>query len=377
MRVLIVSVVHDPEDARIRHRQIGALRAAGHEVVLAAPFTGYSRPLPTDIEGIDLPRAQGRRRFRALSACRRILRDQAPRADVILLHDPELLGAVATVPGLDRSRVVWDVHEDTAAALAMKSWLPGAVKPVVGRAVRAAEGWADRMVRLLLAEESYADRFPRQHPVIPNSTFVPVGEPPPPGDDRVVYVGALTEARGAFEMAELGRALAPLGVAVHLVGPAGGRVAARLQSAHEAGEIVWHGFVPNDRALKLVEGALAGLSLLHDQPNYARARPTKIMEYIARGVPVVSTPNPVSAELLDQHGCGLVVPFGDVRAAADAVRKLRDEPGLRRSMAAAGRRAALEQYNWAIDGQRFVAILEGWAARTPDGDAAAVSPQLR
>jgi hypothetical protein len=267
MRVLVVTVVHDPEDARIRHRQIGALRAAGHEVVLAAPFTGYGRPLPTEIEGIDLPRAQGRRRFRALSACRRMLRDQAPRADVILLHDPELLAAVAAVPRLDRSRVVWDVHEDTAAALTLKSWLPEPVRPIVRRTVRAAEGWADRTVRLLLAEESYADRFPRQHHVIPNSTFVPAEEPPPPGDDRVVYVGALSAARGAHDMVELGRALVPLGIAVHLVGPAGGQVAARLQSAHEAGEIVWHGFVPNDRALKLMEGALAGLSLLHDQPN--------------------------------------------------------------------------------------------------------------
>ena len=45
-----------------------------------------------------------------------MIRKQARDHDVILLHDPELLAAVA---GLRRRRgpvVVWDVHEDTAAA---------------------------------------------------------------------------------------------------------------------------------------------------------------------------------------------------------------------------------------------------------------------
>ncbi|SNR87651.1 hypothetical protein SAMN06265360_12647, partial [Haloechinothrix alba] len=32
MRVLVVTVVHNPRDARIRYRQIRALLEAGHEV---------------------------------------------------------------------------------------------------------------------------------------------------------------------------------------------------------------------------------------------------------------------------------------------------------------------------------------------------------
>ena len=33
MRVIVATIVHDPEDARIFHRQIGALLAAGHQIV--------------------------------------------------------------------------------------------------------------------------------------------------------------------------------------------------------------------------------------------------------------------------------------------------------------------------------------------------------
>lgn len=361
MHVLVVTVVHDPEDARIRHREIAALRRAGHRVTLAAPFRGYGRDVPQDPRGIDLPRATGRDRLRALRAAAGVLRSEGPGADITLLHDPELLLALPAAPAAVRRRAVWDVHEDTAAALSLKSWLPEPARPAVRGAVVLAERLAERGLRLLLAEDSYAERFRRPHPVVPNSVLVPEAEPPPPGSDRAVYVGALTRARGALDMVEAGRLLRP-DVAVHLIGPADRHVEPVLRAAHAAGDVVWHGFVPNDRALALVEGAAAGLALLHDEPNYARSRPTKVMEYMARGVPTVTTPNPTSVETVERHGCGLVVPFADPPAVAAAVRRLATSPDLRLRLGAAGRRAAVEHYDWRRDGERFVGVLESWAA---------------
>ena len=360
MRVLVVTVVHDPQDARIRHRQIAALLDAGHDVVLAAPFSGYRRPLSHRPAGVDLPRARGRSRLAALRAARALLRRSARAYDLVVLHDPELLLAL---PGLGRAvrrRVVWDVHEDTAAALSLKSWLPEGLRPLVVRAVVLAERWAERSVRLMLAEESYAARFRRAHPVVPNSVVVPAAEPPPPGDSRLVYVGALSRARGALDMVEVGRRLGSE-VTVALVGPADRAVEPVLRAAHAEGVVVWHGFLPNDEALRLVDGALAGLSLLHDEPNYAHSRPTKIMEYMAHGVPVITTPNPASVALVERHGCGVVVPYGDVDAVVEAVRRLRAGAAERRAMGAAGRAAAVSAYSWSVDGPRLVEVLESWA----------------
>ena len=61
----------------------------------------------------------------------------------------------------------------------------------------------------------------------------------------------------------------------------------------------------------MVDGALAGLSLLQDEANFRHSLPTKVVEYMARGVPVVTTPLPRAAELATAHECGFVVPFGD------------------------------------------------------------------
>lgn len=360
-----MTVVHDPDDARIRYRQLTALLEAGCAVTYAAPFEATDRRPPEGVQALELPRAAGRQRLTAIRAARRLLHRVGPEHDLALLHDPELLLAVPGLPRTGRPRVVWDVHEDTAAALRMKPWLPPPVRPLTGLVVRVAEHWAERRCSLLLAEESYQQRFRFEHPVVPNSVPVPGHRPPPPDTERVVYLGRITRARGALEMIELGRRLAPR-VRLELIGPADGDVAGAIADAHCAGWIVHHGFVPNHQALCLLPGALAGLALLHDEPNYARSRPTKVMEYMACGVPVVTTPNPAAADLVGRYRSGTVVPFGDVAAAGTAIMALHADPDRRRRLGSAGWTAARADLDWQVDGQRFADLIRIWS--TPGSD---------
>ncbi|GEC07693.1 glycosyl transferase family 1 [Streptomyces spinoverrucosus] len=379
MRILVVTVVHHPEDARILHREIAALTERGHRIVYAAPFSARGVVPRPGVEGVDLPRAAGRDRRAALRSARALLAERGPEADVVLLHDPELLLAL---PGtLRRWRragrapvTVWDVHEDTAAALTMKRWVPAALRPPLKLAVRAAERLAERHVRLLLAEDAYRARFRRPHPVVPNLPTVPPGSPEPPGTDRVVYLGHLSRARGALDLIETARLLGP-DVRVEVIGAADPDVRGALTAADRDGILHWHDYLPNDRALALLSGALAGLSLLHDQPNYRHSRPTKVVEYMAHGVPVVTTPNPLAADLVTRHRCGLVVPYGNPAAAADAVRRLRTDAALRLNTAERGRAAVLAELDWAERASEFTDRLETWVKEAAAGQASGAPPQ--
>jgi glycosyltransferase involved in cell wall biosynthesis len=233
--------------------------------------------------------------------------------------------------------------------------------------VNAAERGAERRVHLILAEQGYVSRFRRPHPVVPNTTYVPQVTPPPapPGAGRrVVYVGHLSPDRGVGEMIELAAMLRPHGITVELIGPADARARAMIEPAQADGLVRWAGFVPNDQAMPMVDGALAGLSLLQDEPNFRHSLPTKVVEYMARGVPVVTTPLPAAAELATRYECGFVVPFGDPRAAADAVLELAGDASLREKMGSRGHEAALRSLGWPADATAFVAQLEAWA-RTP------------
>ena len=369
MRVVVCTIVHHPADARIYHRQIRALLDAGHEVTYIAPVDSHDFfPERTGcvLQVKPVPRASGRRRLGALLAARRELARHAPGADLLLIHDPELL-LVLPRPRRSRPPTVWDVHEDTAAALSTKAWLPRPLRPATAVAVHTAERIAERRMHLILAEHGYVSRFARPHPVVPNTTYVPDHLPAShavPGDDRrVIYVGHLSPDRGVAEMIELARLLRPHGITVELVGQADGRARARIEPAQAEGLIRWHGFVPNDQALLMLDGALAGLSLLHDEPNFRHSMPTKVVEYMARGVPVVTTPLPAAAALARDHQCGFVVPFCDPGAAADAVLTLDRDPSLRAKVGQRGHEAAYSSLGWPSDARAFVAQLESWAKK--------------
>jgi len=362
VRVVVCTIVHHPSDARIYHRQIRALLEAGHQVTYIAPAEAEdfsAERTGPQLQVVAVPRAVGRNRLGALRAARRELARHLRGADLLLIHDPELL--LALPPRRKRPATVWDVHEDTAAALSTKAWLPRPLRPATAAAVHAAERLAERRLHLILAELGYVPRFSRTHPVVPNTTYVPATAAPPGSVHRVVYLGHLSPDRGVAEMIEVAALLRPHAIAVELIGPADARARAMIEPAQAAGLVRWPGFVPNDRAIREVDGAVAGLSLLQDEPNFRHSMPTKVVEYMARGVPVVSTPLPAAADLIARYECGFVVPFGDPRAAADAVLKLARDASLRAKMDGRGHEAALGSLGWPSDAQAFVAQLEAWA----------------
>ena len=368
MRVVVCTVVHHPADARILHRQIRALLDAGHQVTYIAPFRACDVAPPAsswpELTTADVPRAVGRSRLGALRAARRQLARYAPGADVLLVHDPELLLVLPLVRR--RPPTIWDVHEDTAAALGTKAWLPPALRRVVASAVLRAERTAERHLHLIVAETAYHDRFRRTHPVVPNTTYVPEEPAPSDGRGRVVYVGHISPDRGVSEMVALAELLRPHGITVELVGSADAQARAVLEPACAAGLVRWPGFVPNDEAMLITDGALAGLSLLQDDPNFRHSMPTKVAEYMARGVPVVTTPLPLAVDLVQRHECGFVVPFGDTGAAAEAVLSLQRDPALRDAMGARGHQGASTHLRWPEDARAFVAQLEQWAGVTSE-----------
>ena len=369
---LVITVVHNPEDSRIRHRQIEALVNAGWQVTYVAPFRAFGLDVPpvryagSDRGGLrclDIPRSSGRRRFRGCQAARRIMRALARQHDVVVIHDPELLLAAG---GLGMKNLIWDVHEDPAAALRVKTWMPALLRRPVAGAWRHAESLAERRHDLLLAERAYQQRFRRRHPVVANSVSVPnvIAQP---GDARVSYLGSVTMSRGCDTMIEVGRELRRRtngAITLEVIGEAADPEARlALQRAATAGDLSWLGFVRSEDALARLSGSLAGLCLLRDLPNYRVSLPTKIVEYCALGVPVITTPLPLAADLVRSEKVGFEVPWDDPQAVVEGILKLRADPRLRRQMGARGHRVALREHDWNRLSTDFVKIMDEYADR--------------
>ena len=352
MRVVVATVVHHPFDARIFHRQIGSLLNAGHEVVYLAPFENGSEPVRRGLRCRRLPRSTGRSRLGPLRAAARLLAEETMSADLAILHDPEL-----TL--LDRylgCRAVWDVHEDLHAQVADKDWIPGSLRGPARLGARLLERRAGRRFDLMLAEAGYRSRFDggtviRNTPVVPETVVESV-------DPRIVYVGRVSLGRGLETMLRAMDLVDPVHT-LHLYGPVDPAAGQLLRGLSPS--IVAHGFVDGPVALRSIEGATVGLSLLRDLPNYRHSLPTKILEYLAHGIPVITTPLPEARRIVEDSGGGIVVPFDDPDAVARAIIRMASG-SFRRECADNGRRAVRDRFDWSEDASRMMVFLEQVAA---------------
>lgn len=348
MRVVVATVVHHPFDARILHRQIGALLDAGHQVVYLAPFENDMEPVRMGLQCRRLSRSSGWSRLQPLREAARLMAEETVSADLAIVHDPELtlLDRYILCPA------VWDVHEDLAAQVSDKDWIPGVFRVPTRLGARFLERRAGRRFQLMFAETRYLSRFDGGT-VVPNTPIVPekIEESL---DARIVYVGRVSLGRGLETMLQA-MELVDSDHTLHLYGPVDSAAERFLEGLSPA--VVVHGFVDNPVALRAIEGATVGLSLLKDLPNYRHSLPTKVLEYLAHGVPVITTPLPKARDLVLESGGGVVVPFDDPRAVAEAI-TLMDSGSFRRACVESGRRTISDSYNWAGDSIRMLKFLE-------------------
>lgn len=345
-RILVLSTVHQAEDPRIRRRTVAVL-AGEHDVRYATPPPG-----PVDAGAFTWRPLRGGRVRRWLAAARHALRGDV---DLVSLHDPETIPLGIAVALLRRRAVVVDVHEDVPGQLRTKPWLPAPLRAplawLAARLLRAAE----RACTITLAEANYAHLFAGRHPVLPNHPD-PDGLPAPaPSDGSVVYVGDVTEARGALLAVEAVGALAEPMPRLRLVGRCEPALARRLAArGAELGVAVdLPGFLPHPEAMTVSARAAVGLSPLADIPNYRHSLPTKTLEYLALGVPVLASDLPGTAEVIDGlPGVRLLAPR-DVAVWRDALAEALADPGLR-AEARAGAEAVRERFRWPAERLRVV-----------------------
>ena len=78
------------------------------------------------------------------------------------------------------------------------------------------------------------------------------------------------------------------------------------------------------------------------RPNWKEQFGRVLVEAMASGVPVVGSNSGAIPDVIG--GAGLVVPEGDASSLAEALRRLRDEPGLAANLAARGRERAVAEF---------------------------------
>jgi glycosyltransferase involved in cell wall biosynthesis len=302
--VTLLSSGHDVADARL-HRHCAALRRAGLSVEVIAKGRAEDAPVDAEFRSVH-PRGFAGRGLTALTLPGRA------RGRVLVTVDPDLIPAARARRLFGRGRrLAVDMHEDYVALLDDRAWAKGAAGKVAKIWARSAVSLSRGADLTVVADEHVPPLRASRRLVVRNLPDLTLLPAPAELDaqPRALYVGDVRESRGLFTMLEAIER-AP-GWELDVVGPVAARDQERLDgwlaSSPAAARVRMHGRMPPAAAWQLARGAWVGLSLLHSTPAFESAIPSKIYEYLASGMAVLSSPIKRAAELVEKAGAGAIV----------------------------------------------------------------------
>ena len=86
--------------------------------------------------------------------------------------------------------------------------------------------------------------------------------------------------------------------------------------------------------------------------------PNKLFQYMMMQKPQIVTDIKPLERIVEKTKCGLIIPSGDSKALADTVIKLYNNPKLRDNLAKNGYKAAVDEYNWNVEGAKLTKMYE-------------------
>ncbi|GAB4422062.1 MAG: glycosyltransferase family 4 protein [Bacteroidia bacterium] len=291
------------------------------------------------------------------------------RAQVYVLHSPELLGVGLLLKALRQARILYDVHEDYAANIRAAAHYPAWLRRPLAALLRVCERLALHGIDgVAYAEACYDDMLgagPRR--ILLRNKFAlrdagpDTGYPLPP-QPYLLYSGTLAADWGLWETFELWEALRTqpglpgdlrLVIAGHshqagLLADLQARIAA--SAAPSAVHLIGgRDFVPHAQIVALIRHCWAGAGLYRVQPHIRDKIPTKFYEYLACGRPLIYTPGPAWTAFDAAHALGVAWAPGMPVAAVVA-----------QVAAYAVGRSDRAAYDWGTEAEALRTLLQGW-----------------
>lgn len=363
--IIHFTTVHPRDDSRIRDKELASLQRAfggpvamyvqdglGNEIDRRAGFPIVDTGAP--LRRLKRMTLGGWRMFNAVRRAR-------PR--IAQFHDPELLpwGFLLRLCGV---RVLYDIHEDVPRQVMHNERLPAWAKMIASPLAVIAEWLAGHFLSgMVVVTEEIAQRFPPKNTVLVRNfplleeMHIPHARPMRDRRPEFTYVGTITQNRNIFGMMQAVDELTNPDARLRL---AGNFTIAEDRGIAEAmpswRRVKYEGWRSREGIADLLSESRAGLVLLKPIPHEMVTLPIKLFEYMAAGVPVISSDFPLWREIVEGAQCGLLVDPEDVAATTAAMQWILDNPDEAQAMGERGRRAVEQVYSWENEANTLVAF---------------------
>jgi len=368
-KICLVTSVHPALDVRIFYRQARALVSSGYDVTLIAQ---HDRNETVDgIKIIALPIPKNRFRRIVGTALRVLKKAMKQEADLYQIHDPELILVGLLTKLLKRKKVVYDSMEDFPDFILLKAWIPKILRKPLSFLVDKLELTAARYFdAVITADAGVAARFQHKtrtvilHNFPELKIFGEVRSKPTDGISfDIIYPGCLSRCVLSF-MISVGSELRNFGrdftwcVLGNISTEDENWVKKELVEYGLSGNFVLLGRVDHTKVPEYIAQSKIGIAPLPAEKKFLKNIPQKVFEYMACGIPAVTSDLPPIRKFVEGKGCALLVEPYNVKAFAEAVDALLGNLARAKEMGANGRRLIEEEYNWSVEGKKLLQLYE-------------------
>ncbi|MEZ4903350.1 MAG: glycosyltransferase [Spirosomataceae bacterium] len=120
--------------------------------------------------------------------------------------------------------------------------------------------------------------------------------------------------------------------------------------------LIFHGYFPQEIAFAYTKDALAGIALLKPVGDYAESYPTKLFDYMALGLPVITSNLPLLKAVVEPNACGFCISPYDAEALAACMIWCIEHPEELKTMGKNARKAIKDTYNWKTEESKLLEI---------------------
>ncbi len=366
IRVLLVSPAHPPTDPRIVHKQAPTL-STRYNVTCLLPHAKAGMSGPIRFIRLPLFRWLG---WRLLLVHPLILWHIVRlRPQILHICMPELL-PIALLCRLFGLNVVYEVQENLRLKFDRKRYNN---HPVFQRAFAGFEQLARHYCYHVFTEDSYLATYTGlklPYALVHNypdpAFFDSLSQPslstaPVTDGPHLLYVGVVSFDRGLDTMIETIALLAAHypAIRLHLFGRcafARRELEAVPAYAEVRDHMVFYGQTDPKIAYTGTTRYIAGLALLKPVGDYPGSYPTKLFEYMAASLPVLTADFPLYRAVVESAQCGYCVEPADSSQVAQKLISLIEHPDEAALMGKRGRLVSTYMYNWQTEANQLLGL---------------------
>ena len=359
MKICHITTVHSRYDIRIFWKEAISASKAGFDVTIILNDS-YEDEVKNGVKIISIRQSCKNRvsRIFSISVNKKVLKKAISlKADIYQFHDPELLHLGIKLKSLGYN-VIYDVHEDVPHQILVKEWLPKISRKLISLIFEIYENrYIKQFSAIVVPTPHIMDRCIRLNQSVwqvcnfPSIKEIKFSDINYSNKNPTCYIGDLSVTRG---LKQILAATAMAGVKLKLCGEFHPK-SLKDELSHDFDHFEYLGFLNRNEINLLLSNSSIGFVTLLNTPNDANSYPIKMFEYMAAGIPVISSNFPLYKKIIEENNCGICVDPTDIFEISKAIRKIVDNEKYAHELRTNGYLNIIQSYNWEDQSQNLFA----------------------